>query len=44
MKATATKAEITINDICDKEVKYKTINKEIEELWTGMDNMDNPLK
>ena len=44
MKATVTKAEIIINDIGDTEVKFKTINKEIEDLWQGMDYLSNPLK
>jgi peptidoglycan hydrolase CwlO-like protein len=44
MKATVTKAEIIINDIGDTEVKFKKINKEIEDLWQGMDYLSNPLK
>ena len=44
MKATVAKAEIIINDIGDTEVKFKTINKEIEDLWQGMDYLSNPLK
>jgi len=44
MKATVTKAEIIINDIGDTEVKFKTLNKEIEDLWQGMDYLSNPLK
>ena len=44
MKATVAKAEIIINDIGDTEVKFKKINKEIEDLWQGMDYLSNPLK
>ncbi len=44
MKATVAKAEIIINDIGDTEVKFKTLNKEIEDLWQGMDYLSNPLK
>jgi len=45
MKATVTKAEIIINDIGDTEVKFKTINKEIEDLWQGMDYLNaSPLQ
>ena len=44
MKATVTKAEIIINDIGDTEVKFKTLTKEIEDLWQGMDYLSNPLK
>lgn len=44
MKATVTKAEIIINDIGDTEVKFKTLNKEVEDLWQGMDYLSNPLK
>ena len=44
MKATVTKAEIIINDIGDTEIKFKKINKEIEDLWQGMDYLSNPLK
>ena len=44
MKATVTKAEIIINDIGDTEVKFKTLTKEVEDLWQGMDYLSNPLK
>jgi len=44
MKATVAKAEIIINDIGDTEVKFKTLTKEIEDLWQGMDYLSNPLK
>ena len=36
MKATVAKAEIIINDIGDTEVKFKTLTKEVEDLWKGM--------
>ena len=44
MKATVAKAEIIINDIGDTKVKFKTLTKEIEDLWQGMDYLSNPLK
>ena len=44
MKATVAKAEIIINDIGDTEVKFKTLTKEEEDLWQGMDYLSNPLK
>jgi predicted nucleic acid-binding Zn-ribbon protein len=44
MKATVAKAEIIINDIGDTEVKFKTLTKEVEDLWQGMDYLSNPLK
>ena len=44
MKGTVAKAEIIINDIGDTEVKFKTLTKEVEDLWQGMDYLSNPLK
>jgi predicted nucleic acid-binding Zn-ribbon protein len=44
MKATVATAEIIINDIGDTEVKFKTLTKEVEDLWQGMDYLSNPLK
>ena len=44
MKATVAKAEIIINGIGDTEVKFKTLTKEVEDLWQGMDYLSNPLK
>jgi len=45
MKATVTKAEIIINDIGDTEVKFKTLTKEVEDLWKGMDYLNSsPLQ
>ena len=45
MKATVTKAEIIINDIGDTEVKFKTLTKEVEDLWQGMDYLNaSPLQ
>jgi predicted nucleic acid-binding Zn-ribbon protein len=45
MKATVAKAEIIINDIGDTEVKFKTLTKEVEDLWKGMDYLNSsPLQ
>ena len=45
MKATVAKAEIIINDIGDTEVKFKTLTKEVEDLWQGMDYLNaSPLQ
>ena len=44
MKATVATAEIIINDIGDTKVKFKTLTKEVEDLWQGMDYLSNPLK
>jgi len=45
MKATVAKAEIIIKDIGDTEVKFKTLTKEVEDLWKGMDYLNSsPLQ
>ena len=45
MKATVPTAEIIINDIGDTEVKFKTLTKEVEDLWKGMDYLNSsPLQ
>ena len=45
MKATVATAEIIINDIGDTEVKFKTLTKEVEDLWKGMDYLNSsPLQ
>ena len=45
MKATVATAEIIINDIGDTEVKFKTLTKEVEDLWQGMDYLNaSPLQ
>ncbi len=45
MKATVATAEIIINDIGDTEVKFKTLTKEVEDLWKGMDFLNSsPLQ
>ena len=45
MKATVATAEIIINDIGDAEVKFKTLTKEVEDLWKGMDYLNSsPLQ
>ena len=36
-KGTVAKAEIIINDIGDTEVELKTLTKEVEDQWQGMD-------
>jgi len=44
MKGTVAKAEIIIEDIGDVDGKIKTLTKEVEDLWQGMDYLSNPLK
>jgi predicted nucleic acid-binding Zn-ribbon protein len=45
MKATVATAEIIINDIGDTEVKFKTLTKEVEDLWQGMNYLNaSPLQ
>lgn len=44
MKATVTKAELIANNMKDIESKFKTLNKEVSELWQGLDYVSNPLK
>ena len=44
MKGTVAKAEIIIEDIGDVDSKIKTLTKEVEDLWQGMDYLSNPLK
>ena len=45
MKATVATAEIIINDIGDTEIKFKTLTKEVEDLWKGMDYLNSsPLQ
>ena len=44
MKGTVAKAEIIIENIGDVDGKIKTLSKEVEDLWQGMDYLSNPLK
>jgi peptidoglycan hydrolase CwlO-like protein len=44
MKGTVAKAEIIIENIGDVDGKIKTLTKEVEDLWQGMDYLSNPLK
>jgi len=44
MKATVTKAELIADNMKDIESKFKTINREVSELWQGLDYVSNPLK
>ena len=44
MKGTVAKAEIIREDIGDVDGKIKTLTKEVEDLWQGMDYLSNPLK
>ena len=44
MKATVTKAELITDNMKDIESKFKTINREVSELWQGLDYVSNPLK
>ena len=44
MKGTVAKAEIIIENIGDVDGKIKTLTKEVEDIWQGMDYLSNPLK
>jgi len=44
MKATVAKAEVLASDATKLDTKFKTMNREIQELWDGMDYLANPLK
>ena len=44
IKGTVAKAEVITKDIGDVGKKLKTLTKEVEDLWQGMDYLSNPLK
>ena len=44
MKATVAKAELMTNNLTKLDGQLKTISREIEDLWKGMDYLSNPLK
>ena len=44
MKGTVAKAEVIIENTGDVNGKIKTLTKEVEDLWQGMDYLSNPLK
>lgn len=44
MKATVTKAELIADNIGDIESKFNALNREVSELWQGLDYVSNPLK
>lgn len=44
MKATVTKAEIITQNMAKTADSIKSIKREIEDLWEGMDYLSNPLK
>ena len=44
MKATVAKAELMTNNLTKLDGQLKTIGREIEDLWQGMDYLSNPLK
>ena len=44
MKATVAKAEVLASDATKLDTKFKNMNREIQELWDGMDYLANPLK
>ena len=44
MKATVAKAELLTNNLSKLDGQLKTITREIEDLWQGMDYLSNPLK
>jgi|TARA_R110000764_G_scaffold82713_1_gene163102 predicted RNase H-like nuclease (RuvC/YqgF family) len=43
MRVTVTQAELIAKDLGDVDSKIKNITKEIEDLWSGMDYLSNPL-
>jgi len=43
MRVTVTQAELIAKDLQDVDSKIKKINTEIEDLWSGMDYLSNPL-
>ena len=43
MRATVAKAELMTKDLEDVDFKLKKIDTEIEDLWSGMDYLSNPL-
>ena len=44
MKATVTKAELVTEKVIGFESKIITIKREVEDLWSAMDYLSNPLK
>ena len=44
MKSTVKQAELIANNLGDVKGSLDTINREIEDLWQGMDYLSNPLK
>jgi len=44
MKATVTKAELVTEKVSGFEAKIATIKREVEDLWSAMDYLSNPLK
>tara|TARA_R100000935_G_scaffold19500_1_gene37468 strand:- start:950 stop:1459 length:510 start_codon:yes stop_codon:yes gene_type:complete len=44
MKATVAKAEIVTEKVTGFEAKIITIKREVEDLWSAMDYLSNPLK
>ena len=43
MRVTITQAELIAKNLGDVDSKIKNITKEIEDLWSGMDYLSNPL-
>jgi hypothetical protein len=39
-----TAAEVLTKDLGDTQKQLKSINKEIDDVWEGMDYLSNPLK
>lgn len=44
MKATVTKAELVTEKVSGFEAKLTTMKREVEDLWSAMDYLSNPLK
>lgn len=44
MKATVKQAELVANNLGDVKSKLDTIDREVEDLWQGMDYLSNPLR
>jgi len=44
MKGTVTKAELITEKVSEFEAKVTTMKREVEDLWSAMDYLSNPLK
>tara|TARA_R110001592_G_scaffold102357_1_gene289073 strand:+ start:159 stop:344 length:186 start_codon:yes stop_codon:yes gene_type:complete len=44
MKGTVTKAELVTEKVTGFEARIVTVKREVEDLWSAMDYLSNPLK